>query len=209
MVNRDACEFQILHRDFVVICASVDDARQARVDKHFCAGVARLMRRVNRAAFDRDAVERGLMIAFCSACKVRTQCPSTISHPASKQCGKPRGAPLYPVVKMRLSLTMIAPTCTMARRTFCNGVRDFDEIFVPTGSGHSVTLEVGRWKLEVGNCDPDAPTSNFQHPIPIIQCQTADLPRPPSRARCTRARSGDRPRRRGKSPRRDAHPAIA
>ena len=147
MVNRDACEFQILHRDFVVICADVDDARQARVDKHFYAGVARLMRRVNRAAFDRDAVERGLMIAFCSACKVRTQCPSTISHPASKQCGKPRGAPLYPVVKMRLSLTMIAPTCA---RWHVERFAAACVISMKYSSQLGLVI-VLHWKLDVGN----------------------------------------------------------
>src|SRR5215208_6962469 len=54
------------------------------------------------------------MMAFCSACSVRWQLsrPSTIRmrHPTSSQWGIPEGLPLYPVVRMRLSRTITAPT---------------------------------------------------------------------------------------------------
>ena len=58
------------------------------------------------------------MTAFCSACMARqTSCfsPDTIplsslKQPSSRQSLTPEGAPLYPVVRMRLSLTMTAPT---------------------------------------------------------------------------------------------------
>src|SRR5918997_471598 len=56
------------------------------------------------------------MIAFCSAWSVRWQLsrPSTIRirHPTSSQCGSPEGLPLYPVVRMRLSRTITAPTAS-------------------------------------------------------------------------------------------------
>src|SRR5215218_5384838 len=54
------------------------------------------------------------MIAFCSACSVRWQLsrPSTIRmrQPTSSQWGIPEGLPLYPVVRIRLSRTITAPT---------------------------------------------------------------------------------------------------
>src|SRR5215212_9567331 len=56
------------------------------------------------------------MMAFCSACRVRWQLsrPSTIRmrHPTSSQWGIPEGLPLYPVVRMRLSRTITAPTAS-------------------------------------------------------------------------------------------------
>src|SRR5918994_2389860 len=56
------------------------------------------------------------MMAFCSACSVRWQLsrPSTsrIRHPTSSQWGIPEGLPLYPVVRMRLSRTITAPTAS-------------------------------------------------------------------------------------------------
>src|SRR5918993_5286847 len=55
-------------------------------------------------------------MAFCSAWSVRWQVfrPSTtrIRHPTSSQCGIPEGAPLYPVVSIRLSRTTTAPTAS-------------------------------------------------------------------------------------------------
>src|SRR5918993_3349377 len=55
-------------------------------------------------------------MAFCSAWSVRWQLfrPSTtrIRHPTSSQCGIPEGAPLYPVVSIRLSRTTTAPTAS-------------------------------------------------------------------------------------------------
>src|SRR5215217_1487899 len=54
------------------------------------------------------------MMAFCSACSVRWQLsrPSTIRmrQPTSSQWGIPEGLPLYPVVRIRLSRTITAPT---------------------------------------------------------------------------------------------------
>src|ERR671916_3462095 len=56
------------------------------------------------------------MMAFCSAWSVRWQLsrPSTmrIRHPTSSQWGIPEGEPLYPVVRMRLSRTITAPTAS-------------------------------------------------------------------------------------------------
>src|SRR5215210_1136056 len=56
------------------------------------------------------------IMAFCSAWSVRWQLsrPSTIRmrHPTSSQWGIPEGLPLYPVVRMRLSRTMTAPTAS-------------------------------------------------------------------------------------------------
>src|ERR671911_412012 len=53
-------------------------------------------------------------MAFCSAWSVRWQvfrpCTTRIRHPTSSQCGIPEGAPLYPVVSIRLSRTTTAPT---------------------------------------------------------------------------------------------------
>src|SRR5919202_5555633 len=55
-------------------------------------------------------------MAFCSACSVRWQLsrPSTIRirHPTSSQWGIPEGLPLYPVVRIRLSRTISAPTAS-------------------------------------------------------------------------------------------------
>src|SRR5215210_2924208 len=55
-------------------------------------------------------------MAFCSAWSVRWQLsrPSTIRmrHPTSSQWGIPEGLPLYPVVRMRLSRTITAPTAS-------------------------------------------------------------------------------------------------
>ncbi|MBA7543086.1 hypothetical protein ES705_35412 [subsurface metagenome] len=57
-------------------------------------------------------------IAFCSACNpLHNSCLSpeatffiSLKHPISKQWGSPLGAPLYPVVSIRLSCTITAPT---------------------------------------------------------------------------------------------------
>src|SRR3989338_2567488 len=49
-------------------------------------------------------------IALASAWTVLMQWPSTISWPTSSQCGKPRGAPLYPVERITLLLVITAPT---------------------------------------------------------------------------------------------------
>src|SRR5918995_835256 len=55
-------------------------------------------------------------MAFCSAWSVRWQvfrpCTTRIRHPTSSQCGIPEGAPLYPVVSIRLSRTITAPTAS-------------------------------------------------------------------------------------------------
>src|SRR5215210_1532664 len=56
------------------------------------------------------------IMAFCSAWSVRWQLsrPSTIRmrHPTSSQWGIPEGLPLYPVVRIRLSRTITAPTAS-------------------------------------------------------------------------------------------------
>src|SRR5437867_7159453 len=51
------------------------------------------------------------MMAFASAWIVPTQCPPSMSCPASSQWGMPRTEPLYPVDRMVLSRTITAPTC--------------------------------------------------------------------------------------------------
>src|SRR6202162_1268199 len=51
------------------------------------------------------------MIAFASACTAETQCPSSITHPTSSQCGRPRIDPLYPVERIVRSRAITAPTC--------------------------------------------------------------------------------------------------
>ena len=60
MVYLDACDSQIFHGVFVGIVTGVDHAHQPRVDNHLGASMARLMSRVNRAAFERNTVQRGL-----------------------------------------------------------------------------------------------------------------------------------------------------
>ena len=49
-------------------------------------------------------------MALASAWVERRQCPLTMGSPTSVQCATWRGAPLYPVVRMRWSRTSTAPT---------------------------------------------------------------------------------------------------
>src|SRR5512143_2880128 len=59
------------------------------------------------------------MIAFCSACNPRQSswrspegiCFCSLRQPTSRQWASPEGAPLYPVARIRLSMTRTAPTC--------------------------------------------------------------------------------------------------
>src|SRR5579862_4376426 len=48
--------------------------------------------------------------ALASAWVARRQCSLTSVHPTSVQCATPRGAPLYPVVRMRCSRASTQPT---------------------------------------------------------------------------------------------------
>src|SRR5579862_6324780 len=48
--------------------------------------------------------------ALASAWVARRQCSLTSLHPTSVQCATPRGAPLYPVVRIRCSRASTQPT---------------------------------------------------------------------------------------------------
>src|SRR5829696_7160005 len=90
------------------------------------------------------------MIAFCSACSVRWQLsrPSTIRmrHPTSSQWGIPEGLPLYPVVRMRLSRTITAPT---ARRGHVERVATSCAMRMKYSSQEGRTFFRVSWEFEV------------------------------------------------------------
>src|SRR5918994_3362090 len=90
------------------------------------------------------------MMAFCSACSVRWQLsrPSTsrIRHPTSSQWGIPEGLPLLPVVRMRLSRTITAPT---ARRGHVERVATSWAIRMKYSSQEGRTFFSVSWAFEV------------------------------------------------------------
>src|ERR687886_2968043 len=89
-------------------------------------------------------------MAFCSAWSVRWQLsrPSTIlmRHPTSSQWGMPEGLPLYPVVRIRLSRTITAPT---ARRGQVERVATSCAMRMKYSSHEGRTFLRVSWEFEV------------------------------------------------------------
>src|SRR5215203_6341473 len=90
------------------------------------------------------------MMAFCSAWSVRWQLsrPSTIRirHPTSSQWGIPEGLPLKPVVRMRLSRTITAPT---ARRGHVERVATSWAMRMKYSFQEGLSFFSASWELEV------------------------------------------------------------
>lgn len=119
-INYHISFFEHFHWETIRISIIKYDTFYSAINNHFCTNITRLMSTIQGCILNGNANLSSLnnCILFCMNCITNFMASTwrdilfnTQALPPSLQLVMPLGAPLYPVVKIRLFLTITAPTC--------------------------------------------------------------------------------------------------